>query len=260
MTHAAEGTLLEMLDGRLAPSEQAQLQGHVAECDSCAAELERLRRLSATFDGAMAALDPPAPTLPAYAAVLRRRRAGWMAGTRRALARAAVLVLGVVGIASATLPGSPVRRWIEERFGAGAAASPTPSAPAPEQPAPPADPPPPAAAMAGVEILPLDGSVRVVLNDVHPGLRVRVRLADVEYVDVRGTGGAAGARFRTGPGRVSITDAGPGEIQIALPRQVRRATIQVGERAYMVKEGAQIRVLAPAADTSGAEIVFPVGP
>ncbi|HEY7767535.1 anti-sigma factor family protein, partial [Longimicrobium sp.] len=107
MMHAAEGTLLEMLDGRLPRLHYAQLQAHVAECASCAAELDRLRRLSVTFHGAMAVLDPPAPTRAAYAAVRSRRRGGWMTDTRRTLARAAMLVLGVVGVASATLPGSP---------------------------------------------------------------------------------------------------------------------------------------------------------
>ncbi|HEY0038489.1 MAG TPA: hypothetical protein VGB66_17455 [Longimicrobium sp.] len=255
MAHAAEGTLLEMLDGRLPQPHQAQLQGHVAECASCAAELDRLRRLSATFDAAMAALDPPAPTRAALAAVRSRRRGGWMTDTRRTLAKAAILVLGVVGVASATLPGSPLRQWMEQRFGG---AAPTPATAAAAAPSPGA--PPATEATAGVEILPHEGAVRVVLGEVGPGLRVRVRLADADYVDVRATGAAAGAQFRTAPGRVSITGAAEGEIVIALPRAVRRAAIVVGDRTYMTKDGEQIHVLAPAADTVGAEIVFPVAP
>ena len=113
--------------------------------------------------------------------------------------------------------------------------------------------------LSGVEILPREGRVRVVLSDVGPALRVRVRLSDGEYVDVRGTGAAADARFRTGPGRVSVTGAASGEIHIAIPRHVRHATIVAGERTFLVKDGDQIRVLAPAADTAGPEIIFRVG-
>lgn len=255
MEHPAEGTLLEWLDGGLPPSRRTAVQDHVAGCGSCALELERLRGLAAVFDGAMGLLDPPAPAATAYAAVQRRRRSAWGAHGRRALARAALLVLGVAGIASATLPGSPVRRWIEERFGAGAAdpARTLPPSADSARRAPAAEP------LAGVEILPQDGRVRVVLNDIGPALRVRVRLADGEYVDVRGTGAAADAQFRTAPGRVSVTGAAGGEIHVALPRQVRHATVVAGGRTFLVKEGDQIRVLAPAADTTGPEIIFRVG-
>ncbi|HEY7768499.1 MAG TPA: hypothetical protein VIB55_10100, partial [Longimicrobium sp.] len=139
-------------------------------------------------------------------------------------------------------------------------ASPGPAAaPSPAAAHPPEAPPAPES-VAGVEIRPHEGAVRVMLGQVGPGLRVRVRLADAEHVDVRATGAAADAQFRTAPGRVSITGAAEGEIVIALPRAVRRAAIVVGDRTYMTKDGEQLHVLAPAADTAGAEIVFPVAP
>jgi hypothetical protein len=173
------------------------------------------------------------------------------------LARAAVLVLAVAGIASATLPGSPLRAWLEDRLGLNsevtASRAHAPSAHA--APAPVAEP-----SSAGIAILPMDGSVRIVLHGVNPALRVRVRLTEGEIVDVRATGAAADAQFRTGPGRISISDAGAGEIQIALPHTVARATVLVGNKPYLVKEDHQIRVLAPAADTAGAEFVFTVQP
>jgi hypothetical protein len=254
MNHTTEGTLLEWLDGRLSPTERPQVERHVATCVACTADMERLRLLSATFAGAMELLDPPALTRAAYAAVLRRRSHWRGADTRRTLARAAVLVLAVAGIASATLPGSPLRAWLEDRLGlnthvtvSGAHAPSTLPAPAPA-----AEP-----ASAGIAILPINGAV---LNHADPALRVRVRLAEGEIVDVRATGAAADAQFRTGPGRISISDAGAGEIQIALPHTVARATVFVGTKPYLIKERGQIRVLAPAADTAGAEIIFPVQP
>jgi hypothetical protein len=249
MEHPADGTLLEWVDGRLPGSLAAPLELHVGGCRACTAEVERLRRLSATFDRALSVLDPAVPTQLAYAALQRRRRAALMTGGRRALARAAVLVLAVAGIASATLPGSPVRRWIGERLG-GAAEVPSGA----RAPAPPAVPP------AGVEIVPRGGSVHVVLTNPGAGLRVRVRLADAEYVDVRGTGAAAGARFRTGPGRITVDRAEGGEVHIALPRGLPHAVVTVGGRTYLVKEGGQLRVLTAGVDTAGPELVFRVGP
>jgi anti-sigma factor RsiW len=258
MEHAAEGTLLELLDERLPRPELRALRGHVAQCAGCSADLDRLRRLSATFDAAMALLDPAPPTRTAWASVRRRRRAGWRAGSRRVLARAAMLVLGVVGIASATLTGWPLRRWIGERLGSTAAAPSTPTDPPPPHAG--AAAPAPPDAVAGVEILPADGPVRIVLQGADPALRVRVRLTGGESVEVSGTGAAAGARFRTGPGRVTVTEAGAGEIVVSLPRAVRSATVTADGRAYLVKDGDQVRVLAPSADTVGAEILFVVGP
>jgi hypothetical protein len=255
MIHAAEGTLLEWLDGRLSSSEHSAVEGHLAQCATCTAELDRLQLLSATFSRAMELLDPPALTRAAYASVLRRRVRSWGPDTRRTLARAAVLVLAVAGIASATLPGSPLRAWLEDRLGLGGNITASGAHAPSTRPAPVAEP-----ASAGIAILPLDGSVRIVLNNANPALRVRVRLAEGEIVDVRAIGAAANAQFRTGPGRISISDAGAGEIQIALPHIVSHATVLVGTKPYLVKEGHQIRVLAPAADTAGAEIIFAVQP
>ncbi|HEX8671793.1 MAG TPA: hypothetical protein VF710_07900 [Longimicrobium sp.] len=248
MEHPADGTLRGWIDGRLPGSTAAARELHVGGCRTCTAEAERLRLLSSTFERALSVLDPAVSTQMAYVA-LRRRRAAWMPDGRRALARAAVLLLAVAGIASATLPGSPVRAWIGERFG-GAAEVPSAARP----PVASAEP------LAGVEILPREGSVHVVLTNAGGGLRVRVRLADAEYVDVRGTGAAAGARFRTAPGRITVDGADGGEIHIALPRRLRNAVVTVGGRTYLVKEGEQMRVLTTGVDTAGPELVFRVGP
>ncbi len=247
MEHPADGTLLEWIDGRLPGSLAAPLELHVRGCHGCAAEMERLRRLSAAFDRAVSVLDPAVSVQLAYAALQRRRRARWMPAGRRALARAAVLLLAVAGIASATLPGSPVRRWIGERL-RGAADAREPASAAPAEP------------LAGVEILPRDGGVRIVLTNAGEGLQLHVRLADTEYVDVRGTGAAAGARFRTAPGRITVDGARGGAVHVALPRRLLHAAVIVGGRSYLVKEGEQIRVLTAGVDTAGSELVFRVGP
>ncbi|HEV2149709.1 MAG TPA: hypothetical protein VGR37_20075, partial [Longimicrobiaceae bacterium] len=147
----------------------------------------------------------------------------------------------------ALAPAAPV--------GAGAVVVPGPG-PAPSAGEPPAD----DAASAGVSVLPELGRIQVVLTSPSPDLRIRVRLTDDSYSDVRATGAAAGARFRTGPGRVEVLGATGGEVEVVLPRTARSATVEVDGRPYFRKDGDGIRLLAPASDSSGSEVVFTVRP
>jgi hypothetical protein len=116
----------------------------------------------------------------------------------------------------------------------------------------PAPAPAPAPA-AGISILPDGGSVRVVLNGAAEGLRVHTRVSEGELVEVSATGAAAGARFRTGPGRIEVLDAGAGEVRIALPRGAKAAVVEVDGRVYVAKEGERLRVMGPAARSATAQ-------
>jgi hypothetical protein len=100
--------------------------------------------------------------------------------------------------------------------------------------------------------MPDDGAVRVVLNGAARGLRVRARVADGELVEVSATGAAAGARFRTSPGRIEVLDAGAGEVLIALPRGARAAVVEVDGHVYVAKDGARLRVTRPGAPSAAA--------
>jgi hypothetical protein len=250
------------------------VERHLEGCGPCRDEAERLRAAAASLTGALALLDRPAPTERALAAASRQRWRRWVGvDAGQVLRRAAVLVLGVATVASATVPGSPVRGWIAELLhGAapasapaddsvaaaggpgGAAGVPNPAAVAPEPGAA------PDASAAGVSVLPELGRVRVVLTAPSPDLRIRVRLSDDPYSDVRATGLASGARFRTGPGRVEVSGAGAGEVEVVIPRGARSAVVEVDGRAYFRKDGDGIRLLAPASDSSGSEVVFTVRP
>jgi hypothetical protein len=183
---------------------------------------------------------------------MRRRRAAasrWTGEARQALLRAAVLVLALGGVAAAAVPGSPLRALIER------AVSPAPPAFAPElaPEAPPVAPAPAPAPAAGISILPDAGAVRVVLNGAAEGLRVHTRISDGELVEVSAAGAAAGARFRTGPGRIEVLDAGAGEVRIALPRGASAAVVEVDGRVYVAKEGERLRVMGPAARSATAQ-------
>jgi hypothetical protein len=256
MMHPEEGTLLALLDGELHGPERARVASHVETCAECAAVVRDMEGMKALFGGAVARTDVPAPADWALHSVRRRARAGHGVQIRRALLRAAIFVLGFAGIAYAAVPGSPVRGWLGKLVAPRA----TPAAEPVLKPAP----VPPAEARerspAGVSIEPEAGGVRVVLSGSGPDLRVRARVSDGERAEVFATGEAAGARFRTGPGRVEIVGARGGEVTVSLPRSARTAVIESDGRVLLSREGGRVRVMAPATERSGQEMVFRVGP
>jgi len=247
MKHLDEGTLQAIADGELAGGERRAAEAHLAGCGACAAELAALRADHATLGAALARADVAPPTAAAQMSLRRRRAAAqWAADGRRALLRAAVLLLALGGVAFAAVPGSPLRGWI-----AGDAPAPArPELPALKPEAAPAPAAP--ASAAGVSILPDGGAVRVVLNGAAPGLVVHARITSGELVEVSASGAAAGARFRTAPGRIEVLDAGAGEIRIALPRGADAAVVEVDGRVYVAKEGAGLRVTPPGAPSATA--------
>jgi anti-sigma factor RsiW len=257
MTHLGEGTLQEMLDGELAPGARAEADAHLAACAECAGQLAELRGLNARTSALLGMVEAAPPMIAAQAAFARRRRSGGaLAEARRALPRAAVLVLALAGAAAAAVvPGSPVREWVER------VAVDTP-APAPriEQPAlPPAPVAEAPVAPKAISILPDGGRVSVVVTGSSPELRVRARLSDEPQAQVTATGAAVSARFRTGPGRIEIVGAGPGEVVVDLPAGADAAFVEVNGRVVAAKEGGTLRSLAPRVAGSAAEPVFRAG-
>lgn len=257
MTHPGEGTLQEMLDGELPPGARAGVEAHLASCPACAGELAELRGLTERTSALLGLVEAVPPVLAAQARFARHRRGGGaLAEARRALPRAAVLVLAVAGAAAAAaIPGSPAREWVR-----GLGVAERPAQPAPVQPAPPAPPAAPAeTAPKAVSILPSEGRVRIAVSASSPELRVRARLAPVERAEVTATGAAATARFRTGPGRIEVLGAGPGELVITLPADAGSAFVEVNGRVLAAKEGAELRSLAPRVAGTATEPVFRAG-
>jgi hypothetical protein len=256
MTHLGEGTLQEVLDGELEPGARARAEAHLAACAECAGLLAEMRGVNARTSALLGMGDANPPMLAAQAAFARRRRSGGaLAHVRRALPRAAVLVLTLAGVAAAAVPGSPVRAWVEritvepqarvERID-------PPPAPAvvAEEPAP---------APKAVSILPDGGRVRVIVTGSSPELRVRARLSDAPQAQVMATGAAVSARFRTAPGRIEIVGAGPGEVVVELPAGADAAFVEVNGRVFAAKEGGVLRSLAPRVAGSADEPVFRAG-
>jgi anti-sigma factor RsiW len=258
MTHLGEGTLQELLDGELPPGERAGVEAHLASCPACAGELAELRGLTARTSALLGLVEAAPPVLAAQARFARHRRGGGaLREARRALPRAAVLVLAVAGAAAAAaIPGSPAREWMR-----GLGVSERPAQPAPVPPARPEAAPPAVDEIAprAISILPSEGHVRVAVSASSPELRVRVRLVPGARAEVTATGAAATARLRAGPGRIEVLDAGPGELVVTLPADAKAAFVEVNGRVLAAKEGGELRSLAPRVAGSAAEPVFRAG-
>jgi hypothetical protein len=257
MTHLGEGTLQELLDGELSPGARAEAEGHLASCSACAGELAELRGLTARTSALLGLVEATPPVLAAQARFARHRRTGGAMGeARRALPRAAALVLALAGAAAAaTIPGSPVREWV----GIDAPERVVQEAPVALPPAPAPVPEVVEAAPKAVSILPSGGRVRIAVSGSSPELRVRAKLVPGARAEVTATGAATTARFLTGPGRIEVQGAGPGELVVTLPASADAAFVEVNGRVYAAKEGGRLRSLAPRVAGSATEPVFRAG-
>ena len=257
MTHLGEGTLQELLDRELPPGPRAEAEAHLASCAACAGELAELRALTERTSALLGLVEAHPPVLAAQARFARHRRSGGaLSEARRALPRAAALVLVLAGAAAAAaIPGSPAREWVR-----GLAVSEREEQPA-VRPAPEAAPAPAPVEVApkAVSIAPADGSVRIAVGSSSPELRVRARLVPGARAEVTATGAAATARFRTGPGRIEVLGAGPGELVVTLPADAEAAFVEVNGRVLAAKEGGELRSLAPRVAGSATEPVFRAG-
>jgi hypothetical protein len=105
---------------------------------------------------------------------------------------------------------------------------------------------------------PVNETVAIVLEQPAPGVRLRVRVAEAGAVEVRASGNASAAQFRSGSGRLTVSNAPAGELTLTIPRTLARFRIEVDGSVYLSKERGQMRVFAPVADTVGSEIVLPI--
>lgn len=230
MAHIDEGMLQAYLDEEVAG---AEIDSHLAQCTACVAELDRLRSASQLFASALRAQDVMAPTLRAHVAVKRaharepRRRAIL---PRVPLARAAMLLLGLAAVASATIPGSPVRAWIADALRAVTGTEQRRDIVQPPVAAPPAPLSGEQAGAAAVSVGPADGRVSIHISGASPAAVVKVELVDAARASVRVAGAASSARFRTGPGRIEVLGVGNSDVAVEIPRSAADARVEVDGR------------------------------
>ena len=258
MPHFTEGELQAYLDAEVNAPARDEIAAHLDSCPVCESELETLRGAAGLFAYAVQLADIPTPAFSMAGLRIRgRAEAAWqLAGfSRRALARAAVLIVSVAAAASAAVPGSPLRRWVESvwrQMTTAEAPEAVPVAPPVAEPAQPsiAEPAPGFAA-----IQPVGGHALVRLIDAAPGMRIRVLLVDSSKVTVTANGAASNAQLGTATGRLDVTGAGPGEVVIQLPHTAN-ATVQVNGATYIVKVGGELEFPGPQPDQSGNQLFF----
>ena len=229
MKHIEEGVLQAYLDGEVTAGARAEIDKHLQGCTACAAELNRMRGASLLFRNALRHTDVHAPVLAAqarFAGVPRQQRAAVATAPRRALARAAMFIVGLAAVAGAAVPGSPVRAWINDALTrAGLLEEPqraaAPASPA-EVPAVPRD----ATESTALAIDPVAGRVRIVLKNVKPEAEVSVRVIDGPRAIVEASGLAAKARFRTGSGSLELSGIEGGTIVVQIPRLVTDGIVE----------------------------------
>lgn len=264
--HPTRGTLQALLDGELSDDRRAALVGHLSACDRCRAIRSSLERDSALFSSAVALFDTAssrrpvdADATPAGVVPIGERRAdrtAVVAGSvsrwsRRAILRAAILIIGFAGVAAAVVPGSPLGTWVREvgrQLVGGSATLPPETSVDVDM-----------GDGATISLLPSDGMLRVVITGFSAESTVRVRIVDGAqgYVTVRET--AEDPRFVTAPGRIEVTGQGDGEIWIDLPKSAVEASVEVDGQSIILKEGDQLRMVRPATDSLFGDILFKVG-
>jgi anti-sigma factor RsiW len=229
MKHIEEGVLQAYLDAEVSAGARAEIDGHLQGCIECATELERMRGAAALFTNAVSAQDVHAPVLAAqarFAGVPRQQRRATAHAPRRALARAAMFIVGLAAVAGAAVPGSPVRAWINDALTRAGLLDEPQRAAAPETaaeaPAVPRD----AVESTALAIEPVGGRVRVVLKNVRPEAEITVQVIDGPRAVVEATGLAAKARFRTGSGSLELTGVEGGRVVVQMPRSVADGVVE----------------------------------
>lgn len=246
MTHLDDGTLQAFLDDELAAGTRAAVAEHLLACEACHSRQEELTQASSLFTRSISLLDvePPA-TRPAGGTLRRRARAG-----TSSFVKAAGLVLALAAAASAAVPGSPVRDWVESVLEPSVPAAQAPASPGATEPTSPPAPPAP----AGVSITPTSGAAVVALSRMDHTVihlegttegRASVSVLDAERDPV----------FRTGADRVEVRDGVGGEVRVRLPLGTDGARLEVDGDLYADTRGGVLRLHVPA-DTVGGAIVW----
>jgi hypothetical protein len=229
MTHVEEGVLQAYLDAEVSAGARVEIDTHLQSCSACTAEMERIRTASQLFAAAVREADVAAPMLAAQARLAAARklpRSLPAPRPRRALARAAMFVIGIAAVASAAVPGSPLRAWISSALTSAGLLEEQQSAAAPEAPRE-----APAVPRAGGDatsffIDPVDNRVQIILTDIAPSVTVRVEEAEDERASVEV---AEARRFDRASGRFEVIGVESGTIVVRIPKGIDAVVKQDGK-------------------------------
>jgi len=262
MTHLDEGQILTLRDDPEALG--AHAAAHLHGCPACRGALEDVRLQGARVAGALASLDDTGWSMDAARERVRLRVAAESARASGGVSLPARRARGAAGSVSqaaglrlvtaaglSALPGSPVRRWIEELV-----------SPAPVEVAPAVAPAAieaedaPAPEEAGVRLPVARGPLAVLLRDVAPGTEIRVRWIPGAEAAVFAP---VGSRFTSGDGRVEARTLS-GVVRVELPRGVLPVSLDVDGRILLRNTASGLQVTGPVVAQDDAGITFRLPP
>jgi len=272
MRHASDGQILAYLDDELGSAQRSEVAVHLSACGTCVANLKQYEAISAEFREALSWLDVEVPLTAAqqrFAAARRVEKAEPGATVaplrparvlhgfgRSGLLKAAALAALLAGAASAAIPGSPVREWVEAALGLA-----TVDVPVVEPVQTPAQPTPPAVAPATQEPVP------DVLSRVPPERnRVEVKLREVEGLVVVRYVQEPGAAIRSAnvdanhfssPGVIEAGRLGSGDVYVDIQANVLEARVEVNGELYLLKRGDNTQTFAPIQERTSTRFSFP---
>ena len=232
MTHVEEGVLQAYLDAEVAAGTRVEIDKHLQSCSTCAAELHRIRSASQLFTTALRGADVVAPVLAAQARLASARtfeRTLTVPQPRRAFARAAMFIVGLAAVASAAVPGSPVRAWISSALTRAGLLDESQSAAAPEVPAEAPAVPRSGQTATAFFIDAVDGQVHIVLTDVKPEVSVKVEEIDGSRASIEAT---EARRFARTSGRFEVIGVEKGTVLVRIPRGLDAVVEQDGKMLY----------------------------
>ncbi len=290
MGHPSEGELRAFLDGEMAGEERSFLRAHLQSCGPCRSMAEAQEKTSRQVARALSLLDQE-PALDVGEARLRvharttggagsrvyegggsstdsvgpgRARSNRRARIRLPFLRsehgvplpwAASIALLVTAGAASALPGSPVREWVAQGWGAltgsgdaavglesvEPAAEEAPTAPATADPA-----------ETGASILAGEEGVELWILGLPAGADLRVVRVDG---NMAGIFAGEGTRFRTEEGRLEA-EAPPGAVRVEIPRSLENAVVGVNGTVLLRLAGGKMEIFGPVQRRTPMEILF----
>ena len=219
--HPDTGRLQAHLDGELSPDEARELSRHLESCPECRKALADLESLARDTVRALAVLGPQATDLDTALQEVRRRGGRRRIGrSRQGLAAAAAVVLLLGAGAAAAMPGSPIRAWLDARFGTDEAVPEAAESPAEEVEVT-------GAAALGVTVDLAQGQLQVVFRGVPEGMHLEVEPTREARA---GVFAPSESRFSTAPGRVEVEVRGVGDVlRVRIPERARLAEVRVDD-------------------------------
>ncbi len=242
--HPSAQDLMAFEDGELTASTHRLVREHLAACPPCRMQVDHWHAEERHTRRLLSALDHRAPMVSVDAVIARANRPSrteW----RQVLAAGVTLTL-LAGVATAAVPGSALRRYLDRHIAATTFPVPTRVRTVPNGARA------PESAASGIGFVPA-AAIDIAFHHMQSAGTIRIMLRDTLAVRVEHSSGSAGYLL-TSTG-VEIENAGSrASYTLVLPRSATRISVRVGNRTIFTRTADGITTIA-ADDRSGAYVV-----